>query len=285
MRFSKYLCLYVVFLFSLVFLNSGCGGSRTVMPKPAPSPTPAAPAPAPTPSPTPSPTPAPTSPQWRATVSSSTNPNLGSVSVSTAGDVTIQLTGAPASKAYNVSFCQFPAATFAMQSKNACFNVTAVSTNATGAANATVHFPLKGAWSGRFEFDTGTTMASDSLSTESAALTGSYNAMLVPMSTANGGIMADPLNPQDPLASGTVTVSSAKFTVTVSGAVANTVYSVTECSTFGSSECQNNWTLTTDPRGDGTTSAAVATASGGSVFRLLQATKSSGGFVSGFTVP
>lgn len=172
-----------------------------------------------------------------------------------------------------------------MQGKNPCFTVTGISTDAMGAANATVHFPQKGAWSGHFEFDTGTTFASDSLSTDPAALTGAYSAMLVPMSTANGGIMADPLNPQDPLASGTVIVSNAKFTITVSGAVANTVYSVTECSTFGSSGCQNNWTLTTDPRGDGSTSAAVSTASGGSIFRLLQATKSSGGFVSGFTVP
>jgi hypothetical protein len=58
-----------------------------------------------------------------------------------------------------------------------------------------------------------------------------------------------------------------------------------ECSTVGSAECQNVATLTTDASGSGSANAAAATASGGSIFRMLQASKTGGGFVSGFTVP
>jgi hypothetical protein len=186
---------------------------------------------------------------------------------------------------FDVQFCQFPSSLFDAQDLTACMAITTLTTSASGAAQATVAFPLSGLWSGHFFFNTGVQQATDSLSTEQAALSGSFMAQLVPMSTANGNIMADMVSIQDPLSSGSVSASGGQFTISVSGTAANAVFNVTECSTVGSTECQNVATFTTDASGSGSTSAAAATASGGSIFRLLQASKTGGGFVTGFAVP
>jgi hypothetical protein len=283
-------------------LVAGCGGTTDsrllVSPNPpaiigTPPPTSPTQNPAPTPTPTPSPPttpttgPAPTPPtigQWSATVSSASNPNVGFVTVGTGGDITIQLNAAPASTAFDVQFCQFPSSSFDAQGLNACLPIATLTTSASGAVQTTIAFPQSGVWSGHFFFNTGVQQATDSLSTEPAALTGTFMAQLVPMSTANNDIMADMVNIQDQLAAGSVTASGGQFTITVSGTAANAVFNVAECSTVGSTECQNIATFTTDAGGSGSANAA-ATASGGSIFRLQQASKTGGGFVSGFTVP
>lgn len=296
-------CLHGLIVSALVLI-AGCGGTTdnrflvspnppTVSGTPPPT-TPTSPMPTPTPVPTPSPPltpsagPTPTPPttgQWSATVSSASNPNVGFVTVANTGDITIQLSAAPANTVFDVQFCQFPSSLFDAQGLNACLPIATLTTSASGAVQATIAFPQHGPWSGHFFFNTGVQPSTDSLSTEQAALSGTLIAQLVPMSTANGNVMADMVNIQDQLSAGSVTASGGEFTISVSGTVANTVFNVTECSTVGSTECQNAATFTTDASGSGSVSAAVATASGGSIFRLLQASKTGGGFVSGFTVP
>lgn len=266
-----------------VALIAGCGGT-TVAPNNRGFFTPTPPA-----SPTPTPTPPPPSPaftaQWTATVSSATNPNVGTMSISPSAEVSIQLTAAPASQAFNVQFCQFPSTSFNAMTGSGCFMVTTLTTSATGTAQTTFPFPQRGPFSGHFFFNTGIAQASDSLSTEASALTGTHTAQLVPMSTVNGGILADAVNTQDQLATGTLNAASGQVTITVTGSVANAVFLVAECNTATSSACQNVTTLTTDPTGNGSVTAAVQPTSGGSIFRLIQGTKTGGGFVSGFTVP
>jgi hypothetical protein len=207
------------------------------------------------------------------------------MSISPSGEVNIQLTSAPANQTFNVEFCQFPSTSFDAASGNGCFIVTTLSTSATGTTQMTFPFPQRGAFAGQFFFNTGSATASDSLSTEASALTGTMTAQLVAMSLANGGVMGDSVNSQDQLASGTVSAASGQVTITVSGAVANASFVVTECSTDATVACQAVTTLTTDTTGNGTTTAVVQPLSGGSNFRLIQGTKTGGGFVSGFTVP
>jgi hypothetical protein len=207
------------------------------------------------------------------------------MSISPSGEVNIQLTAAPASQTFNVQFCQFPTTSFDPMSGSGCFIVTTLTTSVTGTAETTFPFPQRGPFSGHFFFNTGIAQASDSLSTEASALTGTHTAQLVPMSLANGGILADAVNTQDQLAAGTVNAASGQVTITISGAVANVVFLVAECNTATSSACQNITTLTTDPTGNGSVTSAVQPTSGGSIFRLIQGTKTGGGFLSGFTVP
>src|SRR5262245_48648910 len=93
-----------------VVLIAGCGGT-TVAPNNRGFVTPTPPT-SPSPTPPPPPPPPAFTAQWTATVSSTTNPNVGTMSISPSGEVSIQLNAAPASQAFTVQFCQFPSTSF-----------------------------------------------------------------------------------------------------------------------------------------------------------------------------
>jgi len=223
--------------------------------------------------------------QWSATVSSATNGNLGTITVSTAGDVNVSLTGAQASTGFTLQFCQFPQADFTTQLRDSCFAVAAINTDANGAVQTTVPFPQRGIFAGHFFFSTGVGQVTGEVSTERSALTGNFTAQLVPMSTANGGIMAEATSSQEPFTSGTVVASQQRFTLSLAGAVANRDFNISECATSDTATCLNVATFTTDSTGGANISASVDPASGGSIFRVIGTLQPAGGFISGFTIP
>ena len=224
------------------------------------------------------------SPQWSATISSTSNPNMGSISVTTAGDVIVALTGAQPSSGFSLQFCQFPQATFTAQSGDACFLVATITTDPNGAAQTTVHFPQIGVWAGHFFFTFGLGQVTADISTDRAALSGNFTAQLVPMSVANGAVLSSPTDLQLPFTSGSVVVSSQLATITVNGTIANRTFNVFQCANSDSATCTFIAGVGSDSTGTAAVSASVNLLSGGSIFQVLQTTQSAGGFVSGFTV-
>ena len=85
--------------------------------------------------------------QW----SSSVDNASGTVTVSTTGDVTLQVTGAKASTTFDGYFCQYPSEYYAHHGQNACFALNqSLVTDASGNGKLTFHFPKPGSWSGNF---------------------------------------------------------------------------------------------------------------------------------------
>jgi hypothetical protein len=210
---------------------------------------------------------------------------LGTIVVTTIGDVAVTLAGAPPSTGFALQFCQFPQATFTAQGRSPCFLVATLNTDVNGAVTTTVHFPQAGPWSGDFLFTTGVGQAAADISTERAALSGSLTAQLVSMSSVNGTILSNPTEPQNPFTSGSVVVSSQLATITLNGTVPNRAFNITQCANSGSATCTFLAAVGSDSTGTAIVSASVNAASGGSIFQVLPTTQSGGGFISGFTVP
>ena len=219
----------------------------------------------PSPSPSPTPTPPPGSAQWSSNVTGAT----GTVTVSTAGDVTIQVTGAQASTTYVGNFCQYPGSTFSSRGLNPCFLLNqSLTTDAGGSAQLSFHFPRSGAWTGAFNFAPGGDTNSPSrITTDNIGTQGTLTAVLVPLSKANnGGAPGAMPSVQEP-GSGSVSLKNANVTVTLNGATANASFIVVEAFSDGGSATQQIGTLNTDATGTATASFAVLSSSG-SIFDI-----------------
>jgi len=214
--------------------------------------------------------------------------NAGQISIDTSGTVTVQLTGATASTTFTVQFC--PAADVDTSVTYSCFTVGTVTTDSSGNANTTMTFPQSGSWAGDFQLLTGTTLDySTTISGTGASQT--YLSQLEPTSTVNGKGLDGSSGPQDPLTSGSITLSGGALQYTLAGAAPNTSYSAGECLTIaiGNSSCytlynnQNVSGFTTDANGN-VTFSVLDDGEGGD---MLQAFSSSGkaGFIGGFSVP
>ncbi len=100
----------------------------------------------------------------------------GSVYVSTSGDVTVQLTGAQPSAAFNWRFC--PMGT----DNTPCFDLAqTLMTDAGGNGQLTFHFPRSGKWSGYFDASSG----ASTVSTQNATL-GTMLAIFLSSAELNG---------------------------------------------------------------------------------------------------
>jgi hypothetical protein len=209
---------------------------------------------------------------------------MGTISVTTTGDVIVALSAAQPSSGFSLQFCQFPQGTFTAQGRDPCFLVATITTDPNGAAQTTVHFPQTGVWAGHFFFTAGLGQVTADISTDRAALSGNFTAQLVPMGIVNGGILNNPTQLQLPFTSGSVVVSSQLATITVNGTVQNRTFNVFECANSNSATCLLIAGVGSDSTGTAGVSATVNQATG-SIFEVLQTTQTAGGFISGFTIP
>lgn len=240
----------------------------------------------------PAPTPAPAATmQYQAPLIPSGPGSLnGQISIDTAGNMTVQLTGATASTTYSVQFCPAAIANADGNQPGPCFSVGNISTNASGNGTLTEVFPKSGSWAGDFSLDLGTTAKYSTYLVP--GLTGeTYMSTLQPDSTVNGvGLgssgAAGASTSQAPLTSGTVTYAKGAVTYTVTGTFANTGFSCSESETTyldGSGTYQTD-TFTTDASGDAT-SSSTSFGPGGDLFQVDPPYQKGMGFVGGFSVP
>lgn len=214
----------------------------------------------------------------------------GQVTIDTAGNITIQLTGAGASTAYTAQFC--PAVSpDAVNETVPCVPLTTITTDASGNAKTTFKYPEAGEWAGDFYLGTG-----DSNTTQYSTYLApginneTYMAALLPAKTVNGGVDTTSTS-QDPLASGTVSYSNGSVKFTVTGASPSTLYSTSESETtfIDSSGTYQLSTFTTDANGNGT-STTTLDGIGGDLFQV-QAQPSPptsnipAGYIGGFSIP
>jgi hypothetical protein len=199
----------------------------------------------------------------------------GQVTVDTAGNVTLQFSGGTANTSYNAQFCPYPF----VAPPNQCFSLATITSDGNGEGKLTMKFPHSGAWSGNFYI----TSSSDYFNTSDANQHGQASMLLVPAS----GVSGNPPSPmaQDPLSSGTVTMSNASVTVTVKGATANATYTVTQYT--NATQSSDMASLVTDGNGNGSVTFATVNlpAPDISVERRSNGQAVASGFVSGFKVP
>lgn len=216
--------------------------------------------------------------------SPSGNDNRGEVDVDSNGVVTAKLVGATASTTFTLNFCPAPTQDYS------CFKVGEVTTDGSGNASTTMNFPQSGSWAGDFHLDVNntTTLATDLFPNAQSPV---YSATLQPSSTTNGkGIFPDGVpGTQDPLSSGTVTLTNGQLQFQLQGASPATNYGATECPTaFGSScfqlvDSNHVSGFTTDSSGN-VTFSVLQDGSAGDIFRI-DAPTGRAGFVGGFKVP
>ena len=237
-----------------------------------------------------SPTPAATV-QYQAPVLSSGAQDLnGQISIDTAGNMTIQLTGAAAGTAYSVQFCPAGIANSSGSAPGACFSVGNITTDADGNGSLTEVFPKSGSWAGDFQVDSGTTIEYGTYLVP--GLNGeTYMSTLQPDSTVNGvGLGSENTvgasATQAPLTSGTVTYAKGSATYTVTGTFPDTGFSASESETTyldGSGTYETD-TFTTNASGDAT-SSSTGFGPGGDLFQVDPPYQQGVGFIGGFSVP
>lgn len=262
-----------VVLATMLSIFTGCGSSSS----PANN--------SPTPRPTPSPTPPPANgTQWSSTVEGAT----GTVTVSTAGDVTVQVTKAMPSTTYVGNFCQYPGNEYSDRGLNPCFALPSLTTDESGSAQLTFHFPKSGAWAGAFNFAPGGDTNSPSrIGTDNIGTAVTLSSPLVPVSKANGGGPPGTLPPgtQEP-GSGSVSISGGNVTVTLKGATPNASFLVGESfSDGGSASQQIGNPFNTDASGNATVTIPALSSSGPIISVARAMSQPPPGFVTGFTVP
>lgn len=226
---------------------------------------------------------APSSPttQWSSTmdrfVSSQpgTAPGSGMVTIDTAGNVSMQFSGGTPNASYNAQFCPFPF----VAPPNQCFTLKTVTADANGAGTLTMKFPKSGNWAGNFYLPS----SSDYFNTSDANQHGTASMQLVPASAVSGNTPSQ--MSQDPLGSGTVSMSNGLVTVAVKGATPNATYTVQQVT--NATQSTNMASLVTDGSGNGSVTFATVNlpAPDITVERMSNGQQVSSGFVSGFKVP
>ena len=217
----------------------------------------------------------------------------GQVSVNTAGLVTIQLTGAPATTTYAAQFC--PSYLIYTAKPYACIALGNVASTASGSATATTQFPQAGSWAGEFQLVSGTTTEYETglvPTSDANGVTQVYMAALQSDTTVNGkGDGAT--GTQGPLTSGSVTYTSSTQSLlfTLTGASPDTIYTSGEDGVLGGSSSyllytsSNQSAFTTDSSGD-VTFTVLQDGTAGDIFTVDTNNVNSGaGYVAGFTVP
>lgn len=230
-------------------------------------------------------------PQYQATFypSGGTNGGGGQISMDSAGNMTVELTGAAASAMYTLQFCPSEQAG---GDPIVCTNVGTVTTSASGSADSTMLFPNPGSWAGDFQLNIGSNSEYvTNMNPAASAPNQVYMATLQPETTANGtGVIMAGGSPQAPLKSGTVTYSSGSLQFVLTGTSPNTAFSAGESTNYlGSSSSyllynsQGQANFTTDAQGDVTFSVLQDNVTG-DLFTVVPQGNAIG-FIGGFSVP
>lgn len=225
--------------------------------------------------------------QYEATLEGATNG--GQVSVDTAGNVLVQLSGAVASTKMTVEFCPINNS----QNPPTCMTLGTVTTDSNGDGSFKTMFPKTGSWAGDFKLLSSTaTVNSPTYETDIQSKQYDngqiYMSTLEPMQTVDQGEFAIK-GSQAPLTSGTVTWSNGSsttgsITYALTGTTPNEVFdAVEEDDQIGDSNSYDIGGGTSDANGN-LTFTAPQDGSGGDIF-TVGPSNGDNGFVGGFSVP
>jgi len=200
----------------------------------------------------------------------------GTVTIDTAGNLSIQFSGGTPNASYSAQFCPFPF----VAPPNQCFTLGTIAADANGAGKLNMKFPKSGAWAGNFNLPSN----SDYFNTSDANQHGQSSMQLEPQSGVSGN---SPSNlSQDPLSSGSVSLNKGMVTVTVKGAMPNATYTVEQYT--NATQASNMAMLLTDASGNGTVTFATVDLPAPDITVDRRDSKGqpvASGFVSGFKVP
>lgn len=201
----------------------------------------------------------------------------GLVTLDTAGNVDVTITGATAMTQYDVSF--FTYGTFQT------ITVGTLMTDASGNAKTSMKFPNSGNWAGGFRV---THTSEDGFSTAGTGWAKTSAILLGVSTVSNVCVSVFCSGAQDPGA-GTLTTADGKVQILLTGASANAIYEVTQC-TFGGSSCYGEGNLITDASGNGMFNGNVEPGVPSQVWRLQRVSGQPPsiqgvGFVSAFRIP
>jgi hypothetical protein len=231
-------------------------------------------------------------PQYQATFfpSGSSNTGTGQISMDSAGNMTIELTGVAASTTYTLQFC--PAEPAGGASPTVCLAEGSVTTSASGSADSTMLFQQPGSWAGDFQLEIGTNLeySTDVLPADNAS-SEVYMSTLQPETVVNAKALASSFSgQQDPLTGGTVTYSSGSLQFVLTGTSANTAFSsietndyIGDSSSYGLYNSENQGSFTSDSQGDLTFTVQQDNDAGDLFVVVPQG--SNAGFIGGFSVP
>ncbi len=211
--------------------------------------------------------------------------SIGQVTVDTAGNVAVQLEGAPANQVYAVEFCTFSN----YQTQSICLSIGSVSTDTSGDGSLMAKFPQSGAWVGDFQLYTGAY-------NPNAVFAFSTSYGINYMSTLLGGTITTINKGATASTNGTVTYSTSPapngtLTFTLIGGPPNTAVGAVETDLHdgsGSQPLGNSQgpeiTVTTNSAGDATL-AVFPSGLGGDIFLIGPSSATSEEYYGGFLVP
>ena len=242
--FLTLLLLTVLAAATLVF--SGCGGSV------APTPIAATPAPTPSPSPTPTPTPTPVpgnNPEKFQVSMLQGDGFIGGIQVNSTtndGSGSLTLKGSKITGSMMLRFCPFSPDPY-NKGLTPCYDIAPFTTDGSGNAQLTFHFPKSGKFFGAFRVEQGTTDVADSGYTYTS--TPNYHADIQTFAGTSDVDWAAFSKGSDPLGSGHVDLTGSMLSVVVSGAVANATYGLVLCPNVSGSGCYAAGSFNTDANG------------------------------------
>jgi hypothetical protein len=251
----------IVFLFTgILLLLTGCGSVSSNTPgTPTPTPTPVQ---SPTPTPTPSPTA--TVDSFLSTVfleQGRTPSAIGQITVDTTannGAGNLQFTGIGETNTMLIlQFCPYP------QAFNGCFNVTSLTTDASGNANVNFTFPQKGTFSGIFQLLQTNTAQLAATATGSTGT--NFRSALLPAANVTGGIQQTTGNAPG---SGTAVMNGTTAHITLTGTTPNHTFNTAVCSLFLTTQCAALANITTDAQGNASADVGPVQPAGWSDFRV-----------------
>lgn len=206
----------------------------------------------------------------------------GEVSMDTSGDITLKLSGAPASTSYAFEFC--PTFYGSTQNPPSCIDLGTVSTSSGGSIDTSIKFSQPGQWAGDFELISGTTPEYET------TYTPAYLSQLLPESTVNDGDLKESSATQLPLTSGSVAYSADSFYFTITGTSPDIyLYAIESESYLNSSNSYGLQGTANTTNSDGNlTFSAPPSGAGGDLLEIERGnytTQTQQGFIGGFTVP
>ena len=220
--------------------------------------------------------------QFEATLFGSEYAINGHVTIDTSGNTTIGLTGAPANTTYTAQFC--PALNVNKSVPPACFNLSKLSSDASGNATVKLKFPRPGNWAGDFNLNNSAGNAVYYTYLSYTVTHQMYLSTLLPTTSVNSG--AAIASPQNSAGFGTVSYSNGMLRFTLNGGLPNTVYSTSE--TLGLAVNESNsyqvTTFTTNAQGDGTSTSTQLGAEG-DLFEVAPGNPNQTVFIGGFSIP
>jgi hypothetical protein len=156
-----------------------------------------------------------------------------------------------------LQFCPYP------QAFNGCFNVTSLTTDATGGANVNFMFPQKGAYSGVFQLLQ--TNGAQLAVTATASSGINFRSALLPAATITGGIQQTTGNAPG---SGTAVMNGPTAHITLTGTTPTHTFNTAVCSLILATACAPLASVTTDAQGNASADVGAVQPAGWSVFRV-----------------